>query len=80
MFPFLSLGHRTKNICECLHTTAKVRKGRSWSFVGGPIGMEVVVLGGHGIVGPSKTGKAPPGLDTWSRIEMVVGGDVHVCI
>ena len=45
--------------------------------------MEVVVLGGHVIVGQSKNGIAPPGLATWSRIEMVVGVGVlggHVIV
>ena len=44
--------------------------------------MEVVVLGGHVIVGLSKKGIAPPGLglDTWSRIEMEVSGHARVCM
>ena len=42
--------------------------------------MDVVVLGGHVIVGLSKKWIAPPGLTTWSRIEIVVGGHVHVCM
>ena len=42
--------------------------------------MEVVVLGGHVVVGLSKKGIAPPGLATWSCIEMVVGGHAHVCV
>ena len=33
-----------------------------WLFVGGPTGMEVVVLGGHVIVGLSKEGIPPRGL------------------
>ena len=49
-------------------------------FVGGPTDIEVLVLGGHVIVGLSKMGIAPPGLDTWSRIEIVVGGQVHPCM
>ena len=42
--------------------------------------MELVVLGGHVIVGLSKTWIAPPELATWSRIEMVVGGHAHECM
>ena len=37
-------------------------------------------MGGHVIVGLSKQEKAPPGLATWSRIKMSVGGHVHVCM
>ena len=47
-------------------------------FVGGPTGMEVVVMGDYVIVGLSKNGIEPPGLATWSRIEIVVGSHVHV--
>ena len=36
-----------------------------WLFVGGPTGIEVVVLGIHVLVGLSKRGIAPPGL--WPR-------------
>ena len=54
--------------------------GGVWLFVGGPTGMEVVVLGGHVIVGLSEKWIAPPGLATWSRIEMVEGGHAHVCM
>ena len=48
-------------------------------FVGGPTDMEVVVLGGQVIVGLCQKLIAPPGLVTWFRIEMVVGGHAHVC-
>ena len=51
--------------------------GGVWLFVRGPAGIEV---DGHVVVGLSKKGIAPPGLATWSRIEMVVGGHVHVCM
>ena len=40
--------------------------------------MEVVVMGDYVIVGLSKNGIEPPGLATWSRIEIVVGSHVHV--
>ena len=49
-------------------------------IVGGPSGIEVVVLGGHVIVGLSKKRIQPPGLATLSRFEMGVGGHVHVCM
>ena len=49
-------------------------------FLRGPTGMEVVGLGGHVIVGLSKHRIAPPGLATWFRFEMVMGGHVHVCM
>ena len=55
-------------------------RGGVWLFVGVTTGMEVVVLGGHVIVGVRNIGIAPPGLATWSRIEMVVGGHAHVCM
>ena len=42
--------------------------------------MEVVVMGGHVILGLSKEGIAPPGLATWSHVEMVVGGHANVLI
>ena len=51
-----------------------------WLFVGVTTGMEVVVLGGHVIVGVRNIGQAPPWLATWSRIEMVAGGHAHVCM
>ena len=42
--------------------------------------MEVVVSGGHVIVGLSKKWIAHPWLAMWSRVEMVVGGHVHECM
>ena len=39
--------------------------------------MEVVVMGGHAIVGGGINEVASPGLATCSRIEIVVGSHVH---
>ena len=39
--------------------------------------MEVVVMGGHVIVGVNINGIASPGLATCSRMEIVVGSHVH---
>ena len=66
-------------MCERLHTV-QVLRWIVWLFVGGTSDMEVVVLGGHVIVGLSRKGIAPPGLATLSRIEMVMGGNAHVCM
>ena len=42
--------------------------------------MEVVVSGGHVIVGLSKKWIAHPWLEMWSRVEMVAGDHVHECM
>ena len=62
------------------YTLRRYEGGGVWLFFSDPTGMEVAVLGGHVIVGLMKKGIAPPGLATWSRIEMVVGGHAHVCM
>ena len=66
-------------ICVSVYILRRYEFGGVWLFVGGPTGMKVVVLGGHVIVGLSKQWIAQPGLATWSRIEMVVGGHAQVC-
>ena len=69
-------------MCVSVYILRRCEGGGVWLFVGGPTGMEVVVMGGHVIDGLSKKVIAPPWLVTWwSRIEMmVVGGHAHVCM
>ena len=45
-----------------------------------PTGVEGLLLGGRVIVGLSEDGIPPPGLATSSRMEMVMGAHVHVCM
>ena len=66
-------------ICVSLYILRRHEGGGVWLFVGGPTGMEVVVRGGQVIVGLNRKRIEPPGLATWSRIEMVVGVLAYVC-
>ena len=73
-------GSRIYITCVSVFILRRYEGGGVWLFVRGPTGMEVVLRGGHMIVGLSKKGIAPPGLGTWSHIEMVVGGHANVCM
>ena len=63
-----------------VYTQRRYEGGRVRLIVGGPTGIEIVVLEGHVIVGLSKKRIPPPGLATSSRVEMGVGDHVHVCM
>ena len=65
-------------ICVSVYILRRYEWGGVWLLVGSPTGMEVVVLGGHVIVGLCKQWVAPPGLATWSRIKMVVDMPMYV--
>ena len=67
-------------ICVTVYILRSYEWGGVWFFLGGPTGMEVVVMGGHVIIGLCKKLIVPPGLAIWSRIEMVGGGHAHVCM